>query len=127
MRHWTPEELLELLEFARRHNAAAGITGMLLYKDGNFIQALEGPEAAVRALYRRIQLDTRHRGILKLLDEPIAARRFEHWSMGFRHLTDEVLGLAGFSDLMNRPFSSASFAANPALCQSLLLTFRENM
>lgn len=116
-----------MLEFSRRHNATAGITGMLLYKDGNFIQALEGPEAEVRALYRRIHADTRHRGILELLDEPIATRRFEHWSMGFRHLTDEVLGLAGFSDLMNQPLSPASFAANPALCQSLLLKFRENM
>ena len=64
---WFSEsELRALLTSARFRNEHAGITGMLLYKDGNFMQALEGPEDAVRALYRRIEGDRRHRGLLVL-------------------------------------------------------------
>jgi hypothetical protein len=45
---WFSEaELRALLTGARFRNENADITGMLLYKDGNFMQALEGSEAAV--------------------------------------------------------------------------------
>ena len=62
------EDLLDILAQSREANAKAGITGMLLYKDGNFMQALEGEETAVRALYARICRDPRHRGILTLVE-----------------------------------------------------------
>lgn len=44
-------ELADLLKSARDNNQRHDITGMLLYKDNNFIQILEGPEQAVRDLY----------------------------------------------------------------------------
>jgi hypothetical protein len=41
------EDLKAILEVARRKNAERNITGMLLYRSGYFIQALEGEEADV--------------------------------------------------------------------------------
>ena len=51
---FSPEELTDLLAVSRARNAAAGVTGLLVYKGGNFLQALEGPEDAVRATMQRI-------------------------------------------------------------------------
>jgi hypothetical protein len=81
------QEIERMLESSHRHNAANGITGMLLYADGSFIQVLEGQADAVQETYTRIQADVRHHQIYKLLDEPITARDFPDWSMGFRDLT----------------------------------------
>ena len=39
---FTEKELHELLSKARKNNESYGITGMLLYHQGSFIQALEG-------------------------------------------------------------------------------------
>jgi hypothetical protein len=43
---FSPDELSELLAQARVDNAALGITGMLLYSNGNFMQVLEGGGAS---------------------------------------------------------------------------------
>ena len=45
------DALLGILAKAREKNARLGITGMLLYKDGNFLQLLEGEETIVRGIY----------------------------------------------------------------------------
>lgn len=51
----------------RTNNERAGITGMLLYKDGNFMQLLEGEKEAVLRLHKNIIVDPRHKGFLTLL------------------------------------------------------------
>jgi hypothetical protein len=50
---FSDQQLKELLQKSRQNNVAAGITGMLLYKDGTFMQTLEGPELAVKILLIR--------------------------------------------------------------------------
>ena len=42
---FTKSELLELLNKARANNQRLGITGLLLFKDGDFIQLLEGDKS----------------------------------------------------------------------------------
>ena len=39
---FSDEELLKLLDVSRKNNQALDVTGMLLYKGGNFMQFLEG-------------------------------------------------------------------------------------
>ena len=51
----TEDELAAILDVSRERNARDGITGLLLYSDGDFIQVLEGPEAPVRAAGERAQ------------------------------------------------------------------------
>src|SRR5687767_6279847 len=92
------DELKDLLEISRRNNSALDITGMLLYRDGNFIQALEGDEQAVRALFEKISRDPRHKGIVTLVQGETPEREFPDWSMGFRNLNDpDESKLAGYS------------------------------
>jgi len=74
-----------ILEVARRNNARDAITG-LLYADGKrFLQALEGPDAAVEAAFARIQADPRHHALVLLSCRQIEAREFGDWEMA--HLT----------------------------------------
>jgi hypothetical protein len=81
------EELVALLTKARRSNQSAGITGAMVYGEGQFMQVLEGEAVAVTALYERIVADPRHQAILKLADKPITERTFMEWSMAFRELS----------------------------------------
>lgn len=80
-------QLGAILESAVRHNQADGITGMLLYSGGNFLQVLEGPEAQVKATYDRICLDPRHTNCLVLIEQDVPERQFSRWSMGCRQLS----------------------------------------
>ena len=76
-------ELDDLLTVSRRNNELMGITGLLLFIDGGFLQILEGEERAVRELYTRIAKDPRHRNLRLMLDRENPGRAFPDWSMGF--------------------------------------------
>lgn len=91
-----PTELAELLDQARRHNPQVGVTGLLLYCNGCFMQVLEGPVDAVEALYKRIAKDPRHRSLIQLSMEPISERDFGNWSMAYA-MADKAF----FDDLRN--------------------------
>jgi len=72
-----------ILERSRVNNARDGITGALLFNSGCFAQVLEGPLATVETAFERIQQDERHGDVSLLTLEPIAARSFPNWAMGF--------------------------------------------
>jgi Sensors of blue-light using FAD len=74
-------ELATILKQARSANAERGITGALMLYDDWFAQVLEGPQAAVEALYARIKTDTRHNGV-RLNEAGLTPRRlFGKWAM----------------------------------------------
>jgi hypothetical protein len=101
---------------------------MLLFKDGNFMQVLEGPEAAVRATHARIVSDPRHSGLITLLQGPVAARSFGGWSMAFRNLNDSAAHtIAGYDDFLNTPLTDARFTHDPTAAQRLLQVFKRSM
>lgn len=125
---FSQSELATLLEKSRANNASLGITGMLLYKDGNFMQVLEGEEEQVMALNAKIIRDSRHRGVMILLKEHQPHRTFADWSMAFRDLgADDVKRLPGFNEFLNLDLTDRSFAADPSRAKKLLLTFRRSM
>ena len=82
----TEQELLELLRHSRQNNAELGVTGLLLHIGGNFMQALEGPDEAVEALYDRIGADPRHHQVRTILRVPCTQRLFPDWSMDFQEV-----------------------------------------
>jgi hypothetical protein len=75
------DELAVLLNQAREKNAMHGITGVLLYHDGNFMQLLQGPEGDVRAIYAAIESDPRHHMVIPIVDETGLPREFADWAM----------------------------------------------
>jgi hypothetical protein len=120
--------ILELLKTSRVSNERAQLTGLLLYRDGNFLQVLEGEEAAVEGLFEKISADRRHGGLLRLLKGEIAEREFPAWSMAFRDLEDEALALEpGFSEFLNLPLTHHSIVTDCSRARRLLAVFRESM
>jgi Sensors of blue-light using FAD len=67
----------------RTRNALSGLTGLLLRKNGDFLQYLEGPKPALTQLFARICSDPYHRGVIETLRELIAHREFPLWPMGY--------------------------------------------
>ena len=116
-----------MLSTFQENNARANITGMLLYKGGNFMQAIEGPKVAVQALFARIQIDPRHTAIFKLLERPITQREFSNFYMGFQNV-DRLPpdALPGFSSFLDEGFKADAFRENPGRAHKLLLMFKTN-
>ncbi len=71
----------ELVAASEERNHCRNITGLLLHKDGRFMQFLEGPQENVAELYDAICRDARHEGITVLRRRFIPHRQFPNWSM----------------------------------------------
>lgn len=78
------EDLRHLLRAARSNNQASGVTGMLVYSRGQFLQALEGEPGPVINTFDRISTDTRHVELKTLQRGVFADRWFGDWAMGFQ-------------------------------------------
>ena len=78
----SPEAIEAILTQARPHNPSCGITGILCYGDGIFLQSIEGGRMQVSDLFGHIQKDPRHKDVALLHYEEIFERRFGGWSMG---------------------------------------------
>ena len=76
-------ELLSILDASRRNNSKVGVSGVLMYIDGGFMQVLEGEHNAVEQTLARIRNDKRHWNATVLMDRT-APRCFGEWSMGFQ-------------------------------------------
>lgn len=82
------DDLLALLARSRVANEARGVTGVLFYLDGVFLQYLEGESAAVDATMARVTADPRHRGLVVLSDNVVPLEPLlPEWKMGFYHLS----------------------------------------
>ena len=73
--------LAEILKQARSGNAERGITGALMLYDDWFAQVLEGPQAAVEALYAKIKRDPRHDTVRLYEAGIVSKRQFSKWAM----------------------------------------------
>ena len=81
------EELIAILRKSKANNPSLGVTGVLCFSEGIFLQALEGGRTAVNKLYNRIATDDRHTQVELLSYEEIGERRFAGWSMGQVNIT----------------------------------------
>ncbi len=121
-------ELEAILRVSRANNLRDRITGMLLYKGGNIIQVLEGPEEKIAALVDKLRRDPRHYGIQVLLCNPIKERQFDHWAMAFHQVASEApRDLEGRSDFLDQDVAAEAFRSNPGNAYRLLLTFRKKI
>ncbi len=57
--HW-PVVILDIVRASERRNLALGVSGMLLFGRGGYIQYLEGPARATETVWRLIAADPRH-------------------------------------------------------------------
>jgi hypothetical protein len=90
----TPEFAVnDILRASRHNNAAAGVTGLLLFDGRRFLQALEGEAEEVNAAYQRIKVDPRHRAMVLLSSSEVTERAFGDWAMA----AQRVAGSGGAS------------------------------
>ena len=76
-----PAGLSSLLRTARKTNARLNITGIMSYRDGHYIQVLEGNDREIDQLYAKIASDPRHEQVTVFLESPITERAFPNWTM----------------------------------------------
>lgn len=76
-----PGDFTNILTTARTENPKLGITGVLLYDNGKFLQILEGEKFHLDALLENIKRDKRHTNMEILVDAPISKRELENWNM----------------------------------------------
>lgn len=94
----------DILASSTHNNLISGVTGLLLYREGWFLQALEGDLDAVDHVFDRIRRDGRHFDVRVVADEATFDRVFADWSMCASHIADipavvlGQLGLAGTFD-----------------------------
>jgi hypothetical protein len=87
--------LEDLLTKSRTLNLQNGITGVLLYNRGSFMQYFEGEVDAVVETYGRILACVKHHNIVELMNGPIERRNFDAWAMGSAQPRDgEMLALS---------------------------------
>ncbi len=75
-------DLAQLLAQSRRATPERH-HGVLLFRNGYFLQLLEGPDQAVRRKMDTIKHDPRHTKVTVLLEEVIEERQFPEWTMGY--------------------------------------------
>lgn len=92
----TREDLSDIARKAQLRNAGLGITGLLLYVDGDFLQILEGPGGPVEEMFERIERDPRNKWVTRLATERILRRAFGDWSMGCFAVGPETLDESHF-------------------------------
>ena len=127
-RPFSSRELTSLLDRSRKKNSLLGITGMLLYSNGSFLQAIEGETEAVEQLYATIARDERHHRCETLIRTFVDRPNFPEWSMGFVSADfEELRHRPGVSDLLMSPLPELNLRAEPTVAHRLLLGFRDGL
>jgi hypothetical protein len=121
-------DILNLLRASRENNLRDGITGVLLYKGGNFMQVLEGPEGRVLSLAEKLSKDSRHWGMRRLIQKRIRVRSFAQWPMAFHNLDAiETSTEHPYSPFLTTSFLDEKFRAQPEVYYRLLTSFNAGM
>ena len=120
------EALFDLLRQSRDRNRQNQISGLLLHKNDQFIQVLEGEESHVRALFDRIRSDKRHQNVVAILEGVIPEREFADWSMGFREVYEpDLLGLYRDDKPLGKSLNIDRFREDPDAALHLLRFIRD--
>lgn len=122
---WSTEQLLELLQQCLKNNSARAVTGMLLYGENTFLQALEGDDLVIDELVEKIGRDPRHAKVQLLHRRPIERRQYAEWSMGFKRISEsELTGIQGLKDFGAKDFNFDYLVRNEGIVDALMDHYR---
>lgn len=76
-------DIREILSVSRKNNAQENITGLLIFRDGFFLQLLEGSQPAIKKLLGSIMMDDRNHSLRVLIEAEGDERLFGDWQMAF--------------------------------------------
>jgi hypothetical protein len=121
------EDLDDFLVNIRQKNKEYGITGLLLYNNGSFIQVIEGKKETIQNLFSVIKNDSRHNNVVMLHEEQIKQRDFPDWCMGYKKLSNRKSSkIPGFSDYMNSENPEKTIKNSTKEIMDLLESFRQH-
>src|SRR5271169_5023661 len=114
--------LEEMLAESRVRNRVYGITGVLLFVEGAFLQILEGEKEDVLGLMERIERDPRHHDLKVFYEEEVGERAFPSWSMAYlTPRADEVARWAGLESATTIGDVLASIESNPGRLPTMVV------
>jgi hypothetical protein len=112
-----------ILRSARTNNPLEGITGVLIFNGGAFMQILEGSESAVDEMKERLQRDQRHSNFFIREERIIKERAFPDWSMAYLRIErDEFIGEEAVRKALGRVMPEPTRNIIKALTQSVSVT-----
>lgn len=118
----------QLAKHCSKKNAPLGITGLLLYSGGHFMQLLEGPESVVGGLFDLIHRDPRHAAVRRLLSKPVSGRLFPQWNMGLLNLDSTASSdLRGLTTALRGALPDRTRPAGTEGALALLREFRQQL
>ncbi|WP_158828535.1 BLUF domain-containing protein [Mucilaginibacter lacusdianchii] len=129
------DDLIALLKQSRDWNNDHGITGILVYiegqlsthTEGRFMQSLEGSQFEVERIFEKIQRDQRHHCLTVLKHSFIDNRNFGEWQMGFEYINlQKHQELTSFFTLDDEILKSEEFEASDAALNFLKAFYRVN-
>jgi hypothetical protein len=121
-------ELKAILESSVKHNSLNGITGMLLYYRGGFMQVLEGSECEVMETYARICSDKRHHHVTTLTITEVPHRHFNKWTMGYKQIgAIEIEKFPQYAPVFDFSAQVNVINATPGLALEMLMLFSNDM
>ena len=82
--------LADIVIRSEKNNLKYGITGLLFYHNGRFIQVLEGERGSLEGLMSILEKDGRHQNIQRIVDQTIKKRAFKEWSMDSLNLSEDA-------------------------------------
>lgn len=119
----TADDLQSIMLTSLIHNSKKHVTGILLFDQGTFCQALEGEQRVVHELFKKIKNDPRHTNIITIFDDEIQSRDFSSWSMRFINLNQyDRNKIDGYQEF-NEAFQNQNFI-KPIEAKKMLLHFR---
>lgn len=118
----TEKDLRAILEKAQANNQRYGITGILLYSQGSFMQVIEGEEKMILRLWGHLHRDPRHKDLRLLFHEKLETRNFPDWCMSFRIVKPEHLPPDGFCHFLQKDEARKTMKGEAI---NYLLSFKE--
>lgn len=115
-------ELDDMLQQACKHNAAVDLTGNLIYRDGYFMQLIEGDRESVRHVMEHVKRDPRHEQLRIVIEGYKQRRIFSEWSMGFSNL-DRPRDEPDFSAWGQRHLTFFDLAEDAHTCYNYIRAF----
>ncbi len=121
---FSDSDLENLLDISWKNNRLSGVTGVLLYASGQFLQILEGDEQSVSRLLRHIENDPRHTRFRMVGTLNAQKRAFPDWSMGFKKITPDTLSgvLPGYNRILDDDEVSTSIPMKDLIYTFKLMT-----
>ncbi len=125
-RLFSMHEFMDILRKSQEKNLQNGLTGVLAYGDGYFMQIIEGDRRLVSQTYSRIVNDDRHCDIELLDFSGCTERYFAAWSMQHQCVRTDILTQLGIQGAFRPHHWTADKCIQFAIRYSMLLNTLPN-